>query len=85
MQLSVFIMSDRINIASRIRAARRAQDLNQADLAKRLNLDQSQVSNIERGKHAIDAERIPEFSEALGVDIAYFYQTEVVNVNQIFK
>ena len=78
-------MSDRINIASRIRAARRAQDINQAELAKRLNLDQSQLSNIERGKYAIDADRIPEFSQALGVDIAYFYQAEVTDVDRIFN
>jgi transcriptional regulator with XRE-family HTH domain len=77
-------MGDRINIGGRVRAARRAQELNQAELALQLHLDQSQISRIERGKCAIDADRLPEFSAALGVETAYFYQQDM-DVNQIFR
>ena len=77
-------MSDRINIASRFRTARRAIDATQAEIAAKLHVQQSKISDIERGKCTIDAAELSEFSQALGVQTAYFYQADI-DANQIFK
>lgn len=53
-----------------LRECRRAARITQAELAKALNYDTSQlISNIERGVSLLPSRRIPDFARALGCSI----------------
>lgn len=53
-----------------LRECRRASRITQAELAKALNYDTSQlISNIERGVSLLPSRRIPDFARALGCSI----------------
>ena len=56
-----------MSIAANIRAARISAGLSQQDLARRLGLNQSQVSRIERGMRKVAAEELSEIAKSLGV------------------
>lgn len=51
---------------------RTSAGLNQALLACRLNITQSEVSKFERGERALDALRLRDWVRALGADFASF-------------
>ena len=51
-----------------LRAARSRSGLTQADLADRLDRQQSWVSKVEIGERRIDLEELRQICEALGVD-----------------
>lgn len=51
----------------RIRAARLAKKWQQAQLAKRVGVDQGQLSRMERGLARIDVERLKRFAKALSI------------------
>lgn len=61
-----------------LRDCRKAARITQADLAKALNYDSSQlISNIERGVSLLPSKRIPDFARVLGcslleMEVRYF-------------
>lgn len=61
-----------------LRDCRRQARITQADLAKTLNYDSSQIiSNIERGVSLLPSKRLPEFARAVGcslleMEVRYF-------------
>jgi transcriptional regulator with XRE-family HTH domain len=77
-------MSSRRKISSRIKLARNWQGLSQTELGDLTNRSQSIISRIEAAKQSIDAEDMPLFSRALGVDTQFFISDDV-DINQIFR
>lgn len=64
----------------RLRAARVAAGLTQADLGRVLGLDDQntgapRVSRYETGRHEPDQETMAKIAEALGLPVAYFHAT----------
>jgi transcriptional regulator with XRE-family HTH domain len=55
-----------------IRAARRAADVTQAELGKRLGMDQSFVSKYERGERRLDVVELRAICKALEIDLHEF-------------
>ena len=54
------------DLGVRLRAARTAPGLSQAELAKRLKLSRASVANIELGKQRISVRKFVAWAEALG-------------------
>jgi len=59
-------------LLERIRAARRAADVTQAQLAKRLGTDQSFISKYERGERRLDVIELRAICVALGISFHDF-------------
>jgi transcriptional regulator with XRE-family HTH domain len=59
-------------LLERIRSARRAADVTQAALAKKLGTDQSFVSKYERGERRLDVVELRAICLALGIDFVNF-------------
>ncbi|MFO0927862.1 MAG: helix-turn-helix transcriptional regulator [Gemmataceae bacterium] len=59
-------------LLERIRSARRAADVTQAELAGRLGADQSFVSKYERGERRLDVVELRAICVALGLDFVGF-------------
>lgn len=64
----------------RLRAARQAARMTQAELGRVLGLDDQntgapRVSRYETGKHEPDQETMAQIAEALGLPVAYFHAT----------
>ncbi|MBV8130054.1 MAG: helix-turn-helix transcriptional regulator [Planctomycetaceae bacterium] len=59
-------------LLERIRAARRAADVTQAELAKRLGTDQSFVSKYERGERRLDVVELRAICIALEINLTDF-------------
>ncbi len=59
-------------LLERIRSVRRAADVTQAELAKRLGTDQSFVSKCERGERRLDVVELRVICLALGIDFVGF-------------
>jgi transcriptional regulator with XRE-family HTH domain len=55
--------------------ARKAADLTQADVAKRLGQPQSFVSKYERGERRLDVIELAQVARALGIDPIRFLST----------
>lgn len=65
----------------RLRAARLAADMTQADLGRVLGLDDQntgapRVSRYETGKHQPDQDTMAQIAEALGLPVAYFHAVD---------
>jgi transcriptional regulator with XRE-family HTH domain len=60
---------------ARIRALRKALEWNQANLAEKIGVDQSTVSDIERGS-SFSADLLMRLSEALGISPTFIMQGE---------
>lgn len=58
-----------MKIGEKIRQARKDQKLSQAQLASRLNIDKSEVSNYERGTRIPRTKRLGELATVLGLSI----------------
>ena len=74
----------------RLRAARLAAGLRQADLGAMLGMDDQntgapRVSRYETGKHQPSQETVEEIAVALGVPVAYFYATSDILADIILK
>jgi transcriptional regulator with XRE-family HTH domain len=59
-------------LRQRIRSARRAADVTQAELAEKLGTDQSFVSKYERGERRLDVVELRAICIALGIDFVGF-------------
>lgn len=64
-------------VGTNIRAARRAADLTQNELAALVGVDLMMVSRWERGVHRPNDENLCALATALGRDVSWFY-TEAV-------
>lgn len=55
-------------LGEQIRRQRKARKLNQTDLARRVGLSRTSITNIESGRQALTVHQLFDFAEALGVD-----------------
>jgi len=54
-------------LGSRLRALRQSHGISQAEVARRLGVDQSHISNVERGVRGLTIQQVVKLSRALGV------------------
>ena len=85
-------MNENREIGERVRDARRAMGLRQADISKMTSLPASHVSDIERGSITPTIKTLQKISDALGRPLVYFLQSEdekprslgmVINISSI--
>lgn len=72
-------MSDNIHpvdkhVGERVRMARKIRGLSQTALGDALGLTFQQIQKYEKGINRVSASRLFEMSEALGVEISYFFE-----------
>ena len=60
-----------MHIGDRIRLRRNELDWSQRDLAEKMGYNHSTITRIETGKIDISQSRVVQFSEVLGVSVAY--------------
>lgn len=60
-------------IGRQIRAARKAKDLSQAELAAMVAVDVGYISRWERGQHRPSQANLERLARALEVPVAFFY------------
>lgn len=53
----------------RLRAAREALEISQTELARRLDLDRPQVSNVEAGRSWVAPHRLADVAKVLGTSL----------------
>lgn len=63
----------RVKLAYRIRHLRIEAGLTQAEMANRIGLSRTSITNIEDARQAISAEDLPSYAEALGVSVGDLY------------
>lgn len=61
-------------VGERLRAARLAKGMRQADLAERVGVSFQQIQKYERGQNRISASRLLAIASALGVAVEQFFQ-----------
>jgi transcriptional regulator with XRE-family HTH domain/uncharacterized cupin superfamily protein len=62
--------NDELEVGVRVRHVRRARGLSLQDLSARIGVSTATLSNIERGRMALDVDRLLALCRALGVDYA---------------
>lgn len=62
-----------IQIGSRIRAVREAQELSQETMAMKAGLDRAYYGRVERGEANVAALNLSKIAETLGVDVGDFF------------
>ncbi|MDD5095456.1 MAG: helix-turn-helix transcriptional regulator [Dehalococcoidia bacterium] len=67
------------SIGQRIKRARRWIDMTQGELAQKLDLSPSGISNIETGERRVDLDMLPRIVEATGQSLLYFLGLEPLN------
>lgn len=70
-------------VGNRIRQARKEKGLSQADLAEKLSISNSHISDIENGKTKLGLDIFMGITEALQVSADWLLQTDIPNVNAI--
>lgn len=77
-------MNDKFkDVGARIREARKVQKLSQADLAERLQISTSHMSDIENGKKNIGLDIFMRLTEALQVSADWLLRTDIPSVSNI--
>lgn len=66
-------------------AARHSSGLRQIDVAKKLNKDQSYISNIERGQRRVDVLEFYMLARALGADPVILFSTAIERFPELFE
>lgn len=61
-------------VIKKLREAREAAGLTQADVAEKLGKPQSYISKIERGERRIDIVELKQFSELYKQKVEFFYE-----------
>lgn len=61
-----------VDVGERIKKARQAAGLTQAELAKKINFSKSFIGDIERNRHSSNISTLQIIAEALHVDVAEF-------------
>lgn len=62
------------HIGRRLRQARHARDMSQADLGNKIGVTFQQIQKYENGTNRISASRLTKAAEALGVSVAWFWE-----------
>lgn len=70
-------MSNKIEIASRLRKARELAGLSQGQVAKRLGLHRPTISEIEAGRRNVKLQELVEFSKLYGIEVSWITNDEV--------
>lgn len=60
-------------VGARIQAIREARDLSRIELAKKLRTNRLRIWRIETGETSLEADEVPRFARALGVDVAELF------------
>lgn len=68
--------SNREQIAQRLRTAREAAGLKQAQVAKKLGLHRPTISEIEAGRRRVSAEELAVLADLYGVEVQWLTNTE---------
>jgi len=63
-------------VGQRIRAARRARELNQEELSRRLGIHRNSLVRYERGERGIDVELLVRIARELGVSLHWLVTGE---------
>ncbi len=69
-------MDIRVKVGERLRFLRKKQDLSQAQLAVKCELDKSYLASIEQGRRNVSIVNIEKISQALGITISDFCKWE---------
>ncbi|MCS7460785.1 helix-turn-helix domain-containing protein [Paenibacillus doosanensis] len=69
-------MSILSNFGQRVRELRLKSGMSQEALAARAGLDRSYIGGVERGERNVSLENIAKLTEALDVDMSYFFDNE---------
>jgi transcriptional regulator with XRE-family HTH domain len=64
-------MTEKEDIAQRIRAARELSGLSQGQAAKRMNMHRPTISEIEAGRRNVKADELSAFAALYGVEISW--------------
>ena len=72
------------DIGARIREARKERNLDQADLAEKLNISMSHMSDIENGRTNFSIEVFIRITEALQVSADALLRTNVPEVGAVY-
>lgn len=71
-----------LSIGNRIKEARKAAGLTQAELGDKIGRTQGIINKIEVGEVAVTLENLYNLSDALGRPVAYFLDLDVGDLNQ---
>ncbi len=74
-----------MSLGTKVRQFREAKRLSQEDLALRLDVTQSTISNIESDKSVPNSLLLSRIAKELGVDINQLFEEKFTNYNQIEK
>ncbi|MGP1276356.1 MAG: helix-turn-helix domain-containing protein [Caulobacterales bacterium] len=70
-----------VHVGHRVRLKRQSMGLSQQELGERLGITFQQLQKYERGANRISAGKLFELSQALGVNVAWFFEGVTANVN----
>lgn len=82
--MSVQSSDDFVQIGQRIRQARQARNMSQADLAERANVSLSLISDIELGKNSIKLQTFKKLVEALQVSADSILRPDVSGKDSVY-
>lgn len=74
-----------MSVGKRIRAAREAAGMTQAEVAKRLGVSESSIRLYELGKRPPNDEMLGRIAEAVGVDPQVFVEIEIDSVRDVLE
>lgn len=74
-----------LSVGKRIRAAREAAGMTQAEVAKRLGVSESSIRLYELGKRQPNDEVLGRIAEAVGVDPQVFVEIEIDSVRDVLE
>lgn len=70
-------------VGNRIKQVRKAQNLSQADLADKMNVSTSYISDVENGKINFSLDTLMRLTEALQISADWLLQTNIPEVKNI--
>lgn len=71
------------DVGNRIKQVRKDQNLSQADLAEKMNVSTSYISDVENGKINFSLDTLMRLTEALQVSADWLLQTNIPTVKEI--
>lgn len=72
---------DKIKIGKQLKELRRARGWRQLEVAEKVGLSRSAISNIESGKRSLTLTTLQRFCELYNIDVSYF-DIETKNFNE---
>ena len=70
------------NLGGKIRQARAERAMNQAELARRVGLSRTSITNVELGRQGLAVHQLFEFAEALGVQAVQLLPEKLVEKHE---